>query len=143
MEIAYKYVNRLFEEWKSHGKIIIALDYDDTISPWKLEGFSPDPVISVVKEAQNTGAYVIIHTSCNNDRFDEIKEYCNSVGIRVDAINSNPISLPYGGANASKPYANIYLDDRAGLTEAREILVNAMYKYRGWLKGNEQLDDVG
>lgn len=143
MEISMKYVDRLFEEWKQHGKIIIALDYDDTISPWKLEGFSPDPVINAVREAQKTGAYVLIHTSCDPDRFEEIKEYCNSVGIKIDAINSNPISIPFGNATASKPYANIYLDDRAGLTEAREILVNAMYKYRGWLKQNENLDDVG
>jgi len=30
------YVDRLLEEWKLHGKIIISVDYDDTLSHWKL-----------------------------------------------------------------------------------------------------------
>jgi len=30
------YVNRLLEEWKQHGRVIISVDYDDTLSPWKL-----------------------------------------------------------------------------------------------------------
>ena len=30
------YLERLEEEWKMHGKIIVAVDYDDTISPWKM-----------------------------------------------------------------------------------------------------------
>ena len=28
-----RYLNRLINEWKLHGKIIIACDFDDTISP--------------------------------------------------------------------------------------------------------------
>jgi len=30
-----KHVERLALEWARHGKIIIAVDFDDTISPWK------------------------------------------------------------------------------------------------------------
>jgi len=28
--------DRLFTEWVNHGKIIIAVDFDDTVSSWKL-----------------------------------------------------------------------------------------------------------
>jgi hypothetical protein len=143
MEISNKYINRLFEEWKQYGKIIIAVDFDDTISPWKLEGFSPEPVIAAIREAQITGAYVMIHTSCSSDRFGEITEFCSSKRIEVNAINTNPIPIPFGNTTGSKPYANIYLDDRAGLTEALEILKAAMYRYRGWKLENEFLPDVG
>jgi hypothetical protein len=47
----------------------------------------------------------------------------------IDSINENPINLPYG--HHGKIYANIYLDDRAGLNEALNILEFAMYKIKG------------
>ena len=123
------YLERLEQEWKQHGKIIIACDYDDTISPWKMKGFDPKRVIEVLKVAKQTGAYIVIFTSCNEERYQEIEEYCNSQGLEIDAINKTPINLPYG--NNSKIYANIFIDDRAGLNEALNILEFAMYRVRG------------
>ena len=123
------YLERLEQEWKQHGKIIIACDYDDTISPWKMKGFDPKRVIEVLKVAKQTGAYIVIFTSCNEERYKEIEEYCNSQGLEIDAINKTPINLPYG--NNSKIYANIFIDDRAGLNEALNILEFAMYRVRG------------
>ena len=122
------YLERLEQEWKQHGKIIIACDYDDTISPWKMKGFDPKRVIEVLKVAKQTGAYIVIFTSCNEERYQEIEEYCNSQGLEIDAINKTPINLPYG--NNSKIYANIFIDDRAGLNEALNILEFAMYRVR-------------
>ena len=29
-----KYIDRLVNEWQSHGKIIIGVDFDSTISPY-------------------------------------------------------------------------------------------------------------
>lgn len=113
------YLERLEQEWKQHGKIIIACDYDDTISPWKMKGFDPKRVIEVLKVAKQTGAYIVIFTSCNEERYQEIEEYCNSQGLEIDAINKTPINLPYG--NNSKIYANIFIDDRAGLNEALNV----------------------
>ena len=123
------YLERLEEEWRQHGKIIIAVDYDDTISPWKLRGFDPKRAIDVIKIAQQTGAYVVIFTACKPDRHPEIMTYCESIGIKVDAINKTPIDLPYG--NDAKIYANIFIDDRAGLNEALNILEFATYRIRG------------
>lgn len=123
------YLERLEHEWDQYGKIIIACDYDDTISPWKLKGFDPTRVISVLKIAKETGAYIVIFTACKEDRYQEIIDYCKSKGIEVDSINQTPIDLPYG--NNSKIYANIFIDDRAGLNEALSILEMAMYRVRG------------
>ena len=126
------YVARLLKEWKEHGKIIIACDYDDTIRNWSLDDDETrEAVIDLLKKAKETGAYIVIFTACSPDRYDEIKVFCNEQGVTIDSINQNPIDLPYG--NTSKVYANIFLDDRAGLPQAMEILKRAMYEYRGQL----------
>lgn len=123
------YLERLEKEWEQHGKIIIAVDYDDTISPWKMQGFDPSRTLEVLKVAKNTGAYVVIFTSCNEERYPEIHEYCRNKGIEIDSINKTPIDLPYG--NNTKIYANIFIDDRAGLNESLNILEFATYRMRG------------
>lgn len=128
------YLERLETEWDQHGKIIIAVDYDDTISPWKMRGFDPKRTIEVLKVAKETGAYLVIFTACNEDRYQEIMDYCQSQGLDVDSINKTPIDLPYG--NGTKIYANIFIDDRAGLNEALNILEMATYRIRGKRKNN-------
>lgn len=123
------YLDRLEAEWRQHGKIIIGVDYDDTISPWKLRGFDPTRTLEVLKVAQQTGAYIVIFTACHEDRYPEILSYCEERGLTVDSINKNPIDLPFG--NNAKIYANVFIDDRAGLNEALNILEFATYKIRG------------
>ena len=141
MEIQNKYVDRLRKEWEQHGKIIIAVDYDDTISPWKWTKEELQDTVTVIKEAQLVGAYVVIFTACAPDRYTEISEYTKSLGIRVDAINQNPIDMPYG--NSNKIYANIFLDDRGGLEEAKHILRTCIYLQRSYNRSQIHLDDIG
>jgi hypothetical protein len=141
MDINNKYVVRLRKEWEQHGKIIIGVDYDDTISPWKWPAAELRDTIEVIKAAQHTGAYVVIFTACASDRYEEIQTYTTLLGIRVDAINQNPIEMPYG--NNTKIYANIFLDDRAGLEEAKEILKTCIYLQRSYNRSQIHLDDIG
>lgn len=125
-----KYARRLIKEWTQHKRIIIAVDFDDTISPWSLNTADDcEKVIKLLKVAVSTGAYIVIFTACNTDRYSEIETYCASKGLKIDSINTNPINLPYG--NQNKIYANIFLDDRAGLDESMQILEFAMYYIRG------------
>ena len=123
------YVDRLTNEWLQHEKIIVACDYDDTLSPWKMKNFDFDTVFDIIKAAKYTGAYIVIFTACNPDRYDEIRDFCKSKGLIIDAINKTPIDLPYG--KTGKIYANIFIDDRAGLYESLAILERAMYNVRG------------
>jgi hypothetical protein len=123
------YVDRLESEWELHGKIIIGVDYDDTISPWKMNNFDFDSVIKTLKVAKETGAYIVIFTACSEERYPEIISYCQSKGLEIDRINENPIDLEYG--NAKKIYANIFIDDRGGILEAIDILEMSMYRIRG------------
>jgi hypothetical protein len=142
-----KYVERLLNEWKTHGQIILALDFDSTIAPWPTIDNQEDinRCIKLVKECVSTGCYVVIHTACAPDREQEILARCNEIGIRPNSININPFNLPYGknkfGEN-SKIFYNHQLCDRSGFIEAMDILEQALYKYRGYLQSQQLLDDV-
>lgn len=136
------YVDRLVKEWKQHGKIIISIDFDSTISPYHTIDNQPDidAAINLIKRVQGS-AYNVIFTACHPDRFDEITYYCDKQGIRVDSINKNPISLPYG--TSGKIYYNVNLCDRSGLKEAMNILETAYYIYRGWKQSEKPLTEIG
>lgn len=119
---------RLLNEWRTHGKIIIGVDYDDTVSPWTFRSESYlefyDEVLNEVRESQQVGAYVVCFTGCLPDRYEEISSFFASKGIKLDAINETPLKdIPYGRPG-SKIYANIYLDDRGGLREALTRLID-------------------
>lgn len=139
-----KYQNRLYQEWLQHGKIIIAVDYDDTISPWgfreKEDLEQLDKTIQILRVAKETGAYITIFSACNPDRYPEIEEYCNKRGLQIDTINKTPLDLPYG--KGGKVYANIFLDDRAGLLESLDTLELVMYKIRGEKNSKLSIDGV-
>jgi len=128
------YLERLEREWEQHGKIIIACDFDDTISPWSMKNSDFKRVIDLLIVAKQTGAYITIFTACNEERYDEIRNYCHTNGLEIDSINKTPIDLPYG--KNGKVYANIFIDDRAGLNESLNILEFAMYRIRGKNRNN-------
>lgn len=136
-----KYTERLLEEWKLHGKIIISVDYDDTIFHWSLDNKEDvERTISIVKLAKETGAYVVVFTASNQERYLEIQAHCEEIRLPIDAINKNPIDLPYG--KNGKIYYNINLCDRSGLIEALDILEVAMYRYRSYLQLLKPATDV-
>jgi hypothetical protein len=129
-----KYADRLFKEWSEYGKIILSTDFDSTISPYHTLDNKDDidRTIKLIKEAKITGCFVVVHTACREDRYEDIKRYCESVGINIDTINKNPIELPYGN-EGSKPYANIYLDDRnCALPVTLDILEDVIYRVRAY-----------
>lgn len=139
-----KYIKRLITEWEQHGKVIIAVDFDDTISPWKFNTDEDrvffDKVINTITIAKQTGAFVVVFTACDPSRHEDIRSYCMSKGLAIDSINETPVhSIPYG-KNGAKIYANIFIDDRAGLIEALDILEKAMYTIRS--RVNSNIDDV-
>jgi|LakMenEpi03Aug12_release.lakeMendotaPanAssembly.Ray.scaffolds.fasta_scaffold1063909_1 hypothetical protein len=138
------YVDRLFNEWVRHGKIIISVDYDSTLLPNETIDNESDiaRVISILKIAKETGAYVVVFTTSKEDRFPSIRDYCNRIGLNIDSINENPIELPYGGDGYRKIFYNINLCDRSGLLESLDILEIAMYKYRSYKQTRINLDDV-
>jgi hypothetical protein len=130
-------------EWKTHSKIILAVDYDATISPYHTIDNKEDiaRTIALIKECQLVGCYTMIHTNCDEKRYQDILAHCARVGLKVDNINRTPIDLPYG-KEGSKPYYNHSLDDRAALPASLDILEDAMWKMRAYKSGQRTGFDI-
>lgn len=108
---------RLKEEYLQYGKLIIAVDYDDTLYDFHKKGRTYDDVINLLRRWENYSE-IIIWTGNNSDKYEEINSYLQEHDIPFDGINYDAIVL----SNSRKIYANAYLDDRAGLAEMYVIL---------------------
>lgn len=134
-------LERLVNEWVEHDKIVLAVDYDDTIFHWRHRSVDQcNKTLALVKWAQTIGAYIMIHTSSDEDRYDEISDYCKSKGLNIDSINKNPIDLPYG--TQGKPYYNWQLCDRSGLKYAEEVLEEACKQVITIKRTNNKLNSI-
>lgn len=121
-------VDRLYKEYVKHKRLVLAVDFDDTLYPFHGTNYNCEKLISIVKEAQKAGFYITIFTASRNERHPFILEYTKSIGIIPDSINKNPIDLPFG--NEGKIYYNLFLCDRAGLAESFRILRKLLDKIK-------------
>lgn len=122
-------VNRLVNEFYAHKKLIIAVDFDSTVSPWPLKSKSThNKVLDLLRQCNQLEFYVVVFTASAPERYDCIKDFFRQNEIKLDGINKNPINLPFG--NHGKIYYNILLDDRAGLGQAAETLKRTIEKIK-------------
>jgi hypothetical protein len=116
-------VERLVKEWKAHGKLIIAYDFDNTVFDYHNENHQYNQVISLLRECYEFGAYLIVFTASEESRFPQIRSYLEERKIPFDYINEDVHHLLIKGR---KLYYNILLDDRAGLSSAYKNLKQAL-----------------
>ena len=115
---------RLQDEYKKYGKLIIAVDWDDTLYNYhKVKGRTYNDVINLLRRWKEK-AQIIIFTGAGIERFEEIENYCIKENIPYHGINCDS-SIKTGGR---KLYANVYLDDRAGLPLVYSHLVAIIEK---------------
>jgi len=117
---------RLFNEYQQHKKLIIAIDYDDSIFDFHKKGYTYPKITEILLKCQELGFYICIFTGSPPEKYDSIHEYMANLGIKIHTINKNPFPLPFG--NHGKMYYNILLDDRGGLGQAYEILSKVLDK---------------
>lgn len=121
---------KLYDEYKKYGNLIVAVDFDGTIHQYsekeKLEDI--EPIVEIIKKVQDYST-IVIYTVSSEDRFEYILNHCKKLGIRVDAINNLPASVrdkvphkEFSETNRSKLFYNIFLDNRAGLEESYKAL---------------------
>ncbi len=113
-------VARLLKMYAQHPRLLVAVDFDDTLFDFHKTGAAYPRAVAAVRAAQAAGFYITIFTASAKDRYPFIMEHCRSLGIVPDAINRNVIPSPFG--NDGKIFYNIFLDDRAGLGQALDIL---------------------
>jgi len=139
-----KYAERLIKDWLDHGKLIIALEFDDVLienrfsTPEDRKNF--DEVVKILVFAQSIGCYIAIWTSCSPDRYEFISDYCRFKGLNIDSINETPISTPYG--SYKKIQYNWLLDSHAGLEQALDILNYACWRVKSEKKFKSENFDI-
>lgn len=109
---------RLLQEYKTYGNLIIAFDFDNTIFDYHEQGDDYSYLVNLLKECSLLGMTLILFTVSTSEL--ELKSkliYLNSIGIYPDYVNESPLFK-----GSAKPYYNLLLDDRAGLESAIEQL---------------------
>ena len=109
-------LERLIKQYKTQDRLVIAYDFDDTISPYWCSDCSD--VQSVLRMCRNTlDAYFICYTS--NDNMEKVKNFIKKYDIPCDAINED---APFAPVKGGKIFYNVFLDDKAGLGETVSTL---------------------
>jgi hypothetical protein len=108
---------RLFEEYKKHGALVIGYDFDSTVHDYHKKGATYDKVIQLLRDLKSIGCKLICWTAYKDH--DYVEEFLNKNTIPFDGINTDGIALPW---ETRKPFFSALLDDRAGLIQVYEDL---------------------
>lgn len=111
--------NRLLEEYKQYKSLVVAFDFDDTVYDFHKKGRIYLDVIELLKKLKAINCFLICWTGQENIEF--VETYLTVNDIPFDSINQNP---PFHKSTSKKVYANVYLDDRAGLKQVFDDLNN-------------------
>lgn len=131
-----KYLNpfssfeRLRDEYKKYGSLIVAVDFDDTLYDFHNTGGSYEQVRQLVRDLKEINCFIIIWTGNQNIEF--VTNFLNENNIPFDSINDEaPISKKLlDGKFPRKVYANVYVDDRAGLEQVYNDLTELVNQVR-------------
>jgi hypothetical protein len=118
-------VQRLLDIHRDGKRLIVAVDFDDTLFGYASSSHTHPLALDIVRRAQKIGCYICLFTASHPDRFKMMLDYLKLQLIKVDSINQNPIKELEYGYNG-KMFYNILLDDRAGLGQAIEILTKVV-----------------
>lgn len=93
----------------------IAVDFDGTLfeDAFPEIGAPKQRIINWCKGQQENGAKIILHTCREDERLSDAVNACKEQGLVFDAINENPFTEWEITQNSKKPYADIYIDDKA------------------------------
>lgn len=111
---AYK---RLWAEYQKYNSLVVAVDYDDTLFDFHGTGGSYEMVKQLVRDLHAIGCKIIIWSGSEN--VNDMVIYLREQNIPWDLINEDLVVNGnwVSGKNSRKVYANVYIDDRAGLKQ--------------------------
>lgn len=122
---------RLWEDYVKHGKLVVAVDFDNTIFDLHKKGFEFTKVIELLKDCQTLGFPIVVFSAAPKERHQEIRNRCQEIGINISGVNEDVLRFgerDHMDYSKSKIYFNILLDDRAGLPSAYNILFKVVDK---------------
>lgn len=108
---------RLYNEYKKYGNLIVAVDFDDTLYDFHGKGYNYKMVSQLIRELYKINCWIIIWTGNQDSSF--VKNYLEENDIPYNSINeeADVSKKLLKGKFPRKVYANVYLDDRAGLKQ--------------------------
>ena len=115
-------VTTLLEKYKEYGKIIVGVDFDDTLFPLNNHPKIIERSMLIRGLLKQNRANIDLCLWTVSDKYALrykialMKEW----GLEPDFINKSPFMLE----GSPKPYFNLLLDDNAGLDEAIVTLAN-------------------
>lgn len=100
-----------------HGKIIAAVDFDDTVYPYHAN--TKDTCTRVINTLKSVVDYldIYIYTCRPESDYPFIYQYLKEVGLPFIGINCDTVVK-----NKKKMYANLYIDNKAGLSDVMNAL---------------------
>ena len=99
-------------------KLIIAVDYDDTLvfnSAYGEEQGINQPLLDMLIKLRAEGNKIILWTCRGGDWLQEAVDRCKQLGLEFDAVNQNIFEeqCQKRAVGTRKVIADIYVDDRA------------------------------
>lgn len=129
----------LQDAYEKHKHLIICFDFDNTVYDFHNKGINYSAIVNLLQECDRLGFSLICNTSNGGDRLTFIKIYIKEVlkliGIKHKILinETTTYDKSISSTKYTKPYANIYLDDKGGLVESYNRLNNLITK----IKNNE------
>ena len=113
--------DRLRNEYKKYGQLIIAYDFDYTVHSYREETWTYEFVMNLLREWRPYAKFVVF-TASPITRYAYIKTYLKTHNLPYDKVNEEVFERQ----RSRKIYYNVFLDDRAGLGETSEILTELL-----------------
>ena len=122
--------------------VIIAVDFDGVLvtDEFPLVGKPIWGNIIKVITAQKAGCKTILWTCRVGDKLDDAVKFCESNGLKFDAVNDNVAeNKEEFGNNPRKVFAHIYIDDRSvervmDTLPGHYVVPDFLRRIRTWLK---------
>lgn len=118
MEVSNLQLQKLHDIYKEHNRIIIGVDFDDTIFPLDNKRASICESVRQLLLECKAFSTICLYTIADEQSIKYKVEIMKLWGIAPAYVNESPVVLGDG----KKPYFNILLDDKAGLIESYQLL---------------------
>jgi hypothetical protein len=121
-------LQKTLNAYKKHGTIIIGVDFDDTIFPWNEETTKRCCKIRrlLVKIKKKYKITLCLFSVANKESLVYKAYIMKQWGLEPDFINMSPVQK---WGDCTKPYFNIYIDDKSGIKEMTKLLTK-LYLYK-------------
>lgn len=115
--------NRLEEEYRKYGSLVIGYDFDGTVHDYHKKGYTYIKVIELIRNLKQIGFTLICWTAYKD--LDYVRNFLIENNIPFDTINEGGIVLPW---ESRKIFFSALLDDRAGLLQVYNELTTLTNK---------------